>query len=228
MVRASRPGEQFQSVLANISCGDVFDRRSAIEQIALSCRSSPGSRCPQALSALSKQLTDEAHRALAACAASALGGVLALNADGRRRPAAGAAGSAHEPTDEEDAALSALVRALQHGYDGVRVAAACALGKACLRHKPATAALLKIVEHDGSWQARRAAVGGLPSVCTFDDAAAVSATLNRILASQSEPYDEVRHTCGQRAAWHARVWRVCGISTTVAHKVRKSCHMQAR
>ncbi len=207
MVMAST-SQQFQCVLANISCGDVFDRRSAIEQIAAACRANPLSRCPQALSALSKQLTHEAHRALAACAASALGGVLALSADGRRRQAAGAAGSA-ELTDEEDAALLALVRALQHGYDGVRVAAACALGKAGLRHRPATAALLKIVQHDESGQARRAAVGGLPSACTVDDAAAVSAALNRILMSQSEPYDEVRHTCGQHGT-HA-----CGASAKV-------------
>ena len=91
-MRETTPGEQFQSVLTQISCSDVFIRRSAIEHIAAACRANPASRCPQALSALSKQLTDEAHRALAACAASALGGVLALNADGRRRPAAGAAG----------------------------------------------------------------------------------------------------------------------------------------
>jgi hypothetical protein len=99
---------------------------------------------PQALLALSKQLKQETHRALAACAASALGSVIALSADGRGR--ASSAEGAHELTAEEDVAMSALVCALEHGYDGVRVAAACAVGKAGLRNNNATSALLKIVE----------------------------------------------------------------------------------
>ena len=99
---------------------------------------------PQALLALSKQLKQETHRALAACAASALGSVIALSTDGRGREIS--AEGAHELTAEEDVALSALVCALEHGYDGVRVAAAYAMGKAGLRNNTATAALLKIVE----------------------------------------------------------------------------------
>jgi hypothetical protein len=49
-------------------------------------------------------------------------------------------------------------------------------------------------QHDGSWQARRAAVGGLPCVCTHSSQAAVLVALNKILVSRSEPYDEVRRT----------------------------------
>ncbi len=54
-------------------------------------------------------------------------------------------------------------------------------------------------QHDGSWQARRAAVGGLPCVCTHSSQAAVSVALNKILLS-SEPYDEVK----RRTARHGR------------------------
>jgi hypothetical protein len=49
-------------------------------------------------------------------------------------------------------------------------------------------------QHDGSWQTRRAAVGGLPCVCTHSSQAAVLVALNKILLSRTEPYDEVRRT----------------------------------
>ena len=68
---------------------------------------------------------------MVASAASTLGALLAS--------------ASHDEEGVEDS-LDALVRALAHSYDGVRVAAAMALGTAKRQHQSASQALLKVLQ----------------------------------------------------------------------------------
>ena len=86
--------------------------------------------------------------------------------------------------------MTVLVGSLSHTHDGVRIAAAQALGKSA-PHEGACNALLARVQQDGSWQARRAAAQSIARVCTLQQRRHVRAALEAILDQGGEVYSEV-------------------------------------
>ena len=119
---------------------------------------------------------------MAAACAAALGSILA---QGQSKNEGGRSAA-------EKAAVSVLVEgSLTHSYDGVRIAAAQALGKSSAPNERACSALLARVQQDGSWQARQAAAQSIACVCTLQQRCHVRAAVKTILDQGGEVYSEV-------------------------------------
>ena len=140
------------------------------------------------MKALSSQLLQGEHdRAIVAAAASAIGHIFALQNAGTSTERGG-----HVAWSEaEDAALRALLGALEHSYDGVRIAAAQSLGRLGALDERASGALLARVRQDESWQVRRAAAASISHVCPQAERCRVQTAINDILARGLEAYNEV-------------------------------------